>query len=372
MRVWLRIRGDIETYPGGDAAQYRETRRALEDLGVTCLFDSDVSPGLGTKVDLVHLFNTTRITETHEQFLEAQSAGLPVVVSTIWHSMKEIGRFLEFRFRIPQPAVWPYSALREAYYCLRSKRQINWSAVFRYRGLQQAVVEAADAVLPNSFAELSTLERELGVKPRAAYVIPNGVRSFQKECKLLGSRRDILCVGRIEPRKNQLKVIEAFLKLGLADQRLLLIGAVNPSHKSYSEKVFSFLRPGLVEYVGLLQPEELSNYYQRAKVTVLASFFETTGLVVLEGLASGANAVVLDSPTTREYFGGYASFCDPYQVDSIAAAIKQAFAAPPKDVSSLVDRFSWAEAGRLTHDAYQAVLKRRTALSNGLSNCCLG
>lgn len=359
MRVWLRIRGDIGQYPGGDSQQLTETKRSLEELGLSCVCDAEMLT-TPEPCDIVHLFNTTRIRETYAQFCEAQRSSTPVVVSTIWHSMEEIRRFMSWRFRLPWFPVGVYSALREGYYSLRCRQKISWSSVIGYRAQQRAVVEKADAILPNSRAELLVLERELKTRPRAAFVIPNGVRVAESLApEPATGRRNVLCVGRIEPRKNQLAVIRAFLKIALPGYRLVLIGAVNRSHSSYVNKVFSCLRPGLVEYLGPLPREELFAQYRSARTTVLASFYETTGLVVLEALAHGATAVVLDSPYTREYFEGFAHFCDPYRIESIGHAIQDAVVSRVPDVSELLQRYSWRKAGEATLEAYQCVLRQR-------------
>ena len=48
--------------------------------------------------------------------------------------------------------------------------------------------------------------------------------------------------------------------------------------------------------------QELVQYYQKAKVHILPSWFETTGLSSLEAAAMGCNIVITDKGDTKEYF----------------------------------------------------------------------
>jgi glycosyltransferase involved in cell wall biosynthesis len=355
LKVLLRMRSDVERFPGGDYVQLVQTQAALRDLGVTV----DVLPGIAPQspgYDLVHLFNTTRIHETAVQFRQAAAMGVPVVVSTIWHSDTEMRRFYARLYGWPIFPLDTYQALKEAYYARRSRLPILWPAVLRRRALQREVVAGANAVLPNSQAELDILRTELGVQPRAAFIVPNGFSPACQPAPTNVPRRDVLCVGRIEPRKNQLGVIRAFKSLPRGENRLLLYGAMNDSHAAYVANVRAELVQGWVEYVGCVDQTELYAAYSRAAVAVLASFFETCGLVIMEALSCGAGACVTRSPYLEDYYGARVEYCDPYDDGSIAAGLSAALARPVQDHREFLRRFSWAQAGGATHHAYQQVL----------------
>ena len=123
MKVLLRIRGDVREYPGGDYVQLLRTRETLERLGFECA----VSPGLAPMppgIDFVHLFNTTRIHETCLQFREAKRRGIPVVLTPIWHSMREMARFYSTLYKVPLFPVWKYMAAKELFYARRSRQPV--------------------------------------------------------------------------------------------------------------------------------------------------------------------------------------------------------------------------------------------------------
>ncbi len=364
MRVLLRIRSDVARFPGGDHVQLLKTREALGALGV----EADVLPGIAAPprgYDVVHLFNTTRIHETAVQFRQARAQGTPVVVSTIWHSDAEMQRFYGHLYGWPFFPLGIYQALKEAWYARRSGLPLFWPAVLRRASLQREIAAGADAVLPNSRAELEILRRELRVEPRAAFVIPNGFDAAHCPAPGWGMRRDVLCVGRIEPRKNQLGVIRAFKRLPRGAHRLLLFGAMNAAHDSYTERVRAELVPGWIEYAGCVSQKEIYRALAGAAVVVLASFFETCGLVAMEALACGAQACVSRSPYLEDYYGARVEYCDPYDLASIATGLAAALARPSQDHREFLRGYSWQRAGEATLRAYEHVLAARNAAGIG-------
>ncbi len=347
-------------YPGGDYVQLLRMRETLEQLGFECL----ISPGLDPMpagIDIVHLFNTTRIHETCLQYREAKQRGIPAVLTPIWHSMREMRRFYARLYKMPVFPIWKYMAAKELFYARRSGHPIFPDATMRYRELQREVIGGVDMVTANSEAELEIMRAELGVEPRAARVtaplfeagpIPMGSRqtSAAKE------KRDLVCAGRIEPRKNQLSIIRAFKSLGRGDCRLLLFGSMSGAHPGYERAVRKELDPGWVEYCGYVTPEELNLAYAEAKAVILASYFETCGFAGMEAIAMGAQLCVSDTPYTRSFYEGHAVFCDPFSIPSIRAGIEGVLEAPAPELNGFLRAFSRETVLRETREVYQCLM----------------
>jgi len=353
------IRPDANSVSGGDVVQMYKTGGELEKLGCKVTYRlGDI--GADGDADLFHLFNTTRIDDTYRMLCQAKRLGKPVVVSSIWHSMVEMGRAYGAIYGIRPFPIWAYTAVKEPYYGWRSRREVSLAAAFRYKARVREVVRFADAILPNSAAELKALEEETGCRPKAAFVVPNGFDLKLGPREPWEQRTQIVCAGRVEPRKNQIGVVRAFQSAQLpAEARLVLHGAILPQARRYGEKVLRAITSERTSYRGLLPQEQLYAAFGRSRVAVLASYFETTGLSALEGLAHGCSVVITDSPCTREYFGEAVEYCDPYSEASIAEAMQRAWRRPPPDVTALLARYNWTEAAGITLKAYERVLAAR-------------
>lgn len=355
MKVLLRIRGDVREYPGGDYIHLLRTREILEELGFECIVAPGLSP-MPDGVDVVHLFNTTRIHETYLQFREAKRRNIPVVLTPIWHSMREMKRFYSMLYKLPLFPIWKYMAAKELYYARRSRQPLLAGATLGYRRLQREVIGGVDMVAPNSRAELAIIRRELRVEARAARVTFPFIHAAPappgQPAMAAADRRDILCAGRIEPRKNQLSVIHAFKSLGKTGHRLLLFGAMSAAHPRYERAVRRELEPGWVEYRGHVPSEDLTAACRRAKAAILASYFETCGFSALEAITCGARVCISDTLYTREIYNGHALFCDPFSVASIAAAIRTALETAPPDCNGFLHAFSRETALRETREMY--------------------
>lgn len=364
MKVLMKIRADADNIGGGDVQIMRETAAVLRGLGITV--DTDCRTLFNPRsYDIVHLFNTTRINETWQHFKAARAAGVPVVVSTIWHSIEELRKCYAAEKGLPWFPVWTYSAAKEAFYARRSGFPLDYRSVLRYRQCQRDVMLGADMLLPNSEAERYFIEKDLGIRVHRVRVIPNAfnVSLAEAAARAVGERRGVIAAGRIEPRKNASGLISAFKRLPASAGPLHFYGSINEAHSGYARDFRASLQSERIEYLGKVEPATLYHAFARASVAVLASFCETTGLVSLEALACGARIVVSDSPYTREYFRDAAFYCDPFDVASIAEAISRALASPPSPPPEWVKEYTWDNVARLTVAAYQDVLKVRSGAS---------
>jgi glycosyltransferase involved in cell wall biosynthesis len=164
----------------------------------------------------------------------------------------------------------------------------------------------------------------------------------------------VLCVGRIEPRKNQLALIKA-----LGDSRipLTLVGQAGRFSGRYAERC-RHAGGAEVRCVPHCAAAKLREFYCAARVHVSVSWYETPGLASLEAALCGCNLVVTPGGCTREYFGEDAHYCAPDDPRSIRAAVAAALAAEPKPgLAERVRReFNWDAAARGTLRGYELAL----------------
>jgi len=118
----------------------------------------------------------------------------------------------------------------------------------------------------------------------------------------------LLCVGILEPRKNQLFLLKVCAELWRAgaDFDLHVVGRVNPH---FGKPIECELRRVKREFPRLhyhtaIGDDALAELYARAKATVFPTIAEGCGLPLLESLWRGVPCVASDLPSLRENAGG--------------------------------------------------------------------
>lgn len=186
---------------------------------------------------------------------------------------------------------------------------------------------------------------------RALYRRSNAARIEQTK-RSLGIEGDyILFVGNIEPRKNLLRLIEAYRSLPQDITRhcaLVLVGGGGWLNAAILDAAAAARRDGF----RVLRPEryvenaEVVDLYSGARCAVLPSLYEGFGMPVLEALACGTRVVASDIGAVREAGGEIATYCDPLRVESIADALQRTIESePPGDFArraeAHVAHFTW-------------------------------
>jgi glycosyltransferase involved in cell wall biosynthesis len=331
--------------PGGGESQLVETGRHLEALraGIRVRLFAPWTDRL-EQARLLHLFGMSR--EGLELARVARARGVRVVLSPIcWIeplAMAALGRgrlagvldLLKWRLKGAAPR-WP-----------------SW---------RRELLALAHSILPNSHAEARQLVRYFGALARVIHVVPNGVAPrFAAASPALfrstfGEADFVLYVGRIEPRKNVLGLIQATRSLG---RPLVVIGGAPPGHEAYSE---ACRRAGgnTVHWAGTFDHDDprLASAYAASRVFALPSWFETPGLAALEAALAGTAVVITPFGCTREYFGDRVQYGRPDRPRALREAIARAWAAGP-DLQLAPDvaaNYLWTNVARCTAEVYDEI-----------------
>jgi glycosyltransferase involved in cell wall biosynthesis len=137
----------------------------------------------------------------------------------------------------------------------------------------------------------------------------------------------VLVVGTMETRKNLLRLAQAWKLLqdrGLEMPRLVLAGKENwhkPDFKNWIAETGSL--DGLIEIIDRPSNQELTALYEGCLFTAMVSTFEGWGLPIGESLSMGKTAVVANTSSTPEVGLDLVEYCDPFDVESIAAATER-------------------------------------------------
>jgi len=348
MRVAFISRATLYSSPGGDTRQMEQTALHLQKLGVDAdIYLADQSIEY-SKYDLLHFFNIIR---PADMIRHIEISAKPYVVSTIFVDYKDSRDKL--------------STLKSEYLKVLARAVKNNERVVSRQYLWwghnrsvRYVAEHAGCLLPNSESEFNRLVAAYGISSDHI-VVPNGIdiEMLRKTYPSNDTYKDaIICMGRIEPRKNQLNLIRA---LNGTVYRLYIHGKPSPNHGAYYRQCLAEAKNNVV-LCDWLEDDTLYSVYNAARVHVLPSYFETTGLSTLEAAAMGCNIVITDKGDTREYFGASAWYCEPDNIASIRAAVDDAYVAPYNTGfrQYILDNYTWQRAAEKTLEAYYHVLNR--------------
>ncbi|MGD9723328.1 MAG: glycosyltransferase [Pirellulales bacterium] len=314
--------------PGGGEIQLLKCREALTRLGVEVALFDPWRPQLD-RVDLVHYFSVQGGSMNFCDYVHRQ--GLPLVIS---------------------PVLWLTPQNRHAF------------PLAEIRDL----LHVCDRVLPNSELECEQLAGAFDVDRDKFTVIPNGVdpefgipadpADFCRQFKL--AEPFLLCVANVEPRKNQRMLAHVAARM---DVDVVLLGHVRDGEYLAECQAIGGRR---LRYLGHLPHEDplLKSAYRACRVFVLPSLLETPGLAALEAAAQGAQVVITAVGSTREYFGPWAEYVDPADLDSVVNGVERRWTAPRSDdlCRHVLDNFTWAHAGKALTEAYERTLLAAAAV----------
>ena len=137
--------------------------------------------------------------------------------------------------------------------------------------------------------------------------------------------RFVLCVGSIEPRKNLLRLLEAWKRLPsrvTSGRELLLIGEKGWENDAIKRVLQE--EKGHVRWLGYVPVADLPYYYNLAELFVYPSLYEGFGLPPLEAIACGTPVLLSDIAVHREVCGDVPLYVTPNDTDEIAQALEAA------------------------------------------------
>ncbi len=229
--------------------------------------------------------------------------------------------------------------------------------------VRHTVARAARVIAPSDFSRDSIIAT-YGLDPARVVTIPNGVStSFRTVAKDLAKQRTrrrfqlqapfVLTVGDLQPRKNQMGLIQAFEELlrrqpqlphhlVLAGQDTWFAGKVRAAaaRSPFADRIH------LLGWVG---DEELLHLYNACDVFAFPSFYEGFGLPVLEAMACGTPVACSNQTATYEVADSCALTFDPSSVPEMVHCLRDLLMNP--DLRARMSRLGQQRASRFTWDA---------------------
>jgi glycosyltransferase involved in cell wall biosynthesis len=238
-------------------------------------------------------------------------------------------------------------------------------------------VRAARRVIAVSQATKQDVVELFGVPAERIDVVYNGVdasfcpapveqvEAFRRRQEL--PQRYVLHLGTLEPRKNLVRLVQAFAQVKAHDPsqpsvKLVLAGGKGWDYDAIFAEVGRLGLEQEVLFPGYVADQEVAWWYRAATVFVYPSLLEGFGLPVLEAMACGAPTVTSALSSLPEVAGDAALLVDPTSVDALAAALLRLLAdaglASDLRARGLAQaaRFPWSRTAQATAAVYRHAL----------------
>lgn len=199
------------------------------------------------------------------------------------------------------------------------------------------------------------------------------VEEVKKKYKLAG--KYIIYIGTIQPRKNLIRLIEAFKKVisndeGVTDlikTQLVIVGKTKGEGREgwmFGDVLLTPKRLAIennVQFLGFVPGEDLPLLLAGAEAFVMPSLYEGFGIPVLEAMASGVPVIVSNVSSLPELVGKAGLLVDPYSVDQIEQAIRALLTDKKlqqkysKIAISQAKKFSWEKMAKQVLKVFEKV-----------------
>ncbi|MFH1067185.1 MAG: glycosyltransferase family 1 protein [bacterium] len=206
-------------------------------------------------------------------------------------------------------------------------------------------IRKAEAIGVISHYVKQTLVDHLKLPPERITVIYNGVKSLPSTAPHGQVPPYILCVGSLQPHKNLIRTIEAFLTLRheFPQLELRIVGRPQANFQMQPQLAKLLQSPG-VHLLGYLSEADLAEAYQQAQVFCFPSLEEGFGLPVLEAMMAETRVVTSNVSCLPEIAGPAAILVNPHSEKEIAAALREVLTeSPERRKEQLVAAKKWAE-----------------------------
>jgi glycosyltransferase involved in cell wall biosynthesis len=253
---------------------------------------------------------------------------------------------------------------------------LKYGAYMRY--LLRHAVKKADKIISVSYHTQEDLIKILKVPQEKIAVIheaPSPIfRPYEPEevRSVLSGRyglqgKYIYHLGNIEPRKNLIKLLEAFTlvsremgseyKLVVSGQKGWLIRSLSRFLKTYPMKDRLF-------FTGYVPQDDLPYFMNGAELFVFPSLYEGFGLPVLEAMSCGTPVVSSNQSSIPEIMGSAGVLVDPTDVAVLAQTIIRLLRDKEERDhlrqlgQAQAARFSWVEVAQKTLQVYRSVTEQ--------------
>lgn len=253
-----------------------------------------------------------------------------------------------------------------------------WKRVLLNRPLITQAARRAEAVIAVSSSARRDIIHFCGVEPERVHLVHEAAapafRPIADRTRLEAVRaryalpeRFVLYVGTIEPRKNLLRLVEAYgrrHRAGDLPWPLVCIGRYGWRARDVQARVERLGLRRAIRFAGYVPFDDLPAIYNLAELFVFPSLHEGFGLPVMEAMACGVPVIVGGNSSLAEIAAGAAETVDATDVDALGEALVSVARSRDRRVElarrgrARARQFSWRRAARETLEIYRRAAGR--------------
>jgi glycosyltransferase involved in cell wall biosynthesis len=236
-------------------------------------------------------------------------------------------------------------------------------------------IDNSNLILSDSECTKRDLEKYYGVAPHKIRVV---LMAADKIFKIINDRETVLSavrrlgitkeyiihVGSFEPRKNHLRLLDAYTRLrekSIIDHQLVLVGKTNWLSTDFFEALeTSKYRDDIIQIKNVTE-EDLAFLYNGADILFYPSLYEGFGLPLTEAMACGTPIVASNVSAIPEVAGDAAEYFTPFSVEEMVQKISQVIHSGTlkkrlkENGLQRAKMFTWKRAAQETIQAYKDV-----------------
>lgn len=247
------------------------------------------------------------------------------------------------------------------------KKQLAWH-LYQHHDLRSAA-----AVLATAPQEAHNIRKKINHAPPIA-VIPNGVTLNGHFPRAQGpqhappdqtTKRTLLFLSRIHPKKGLLYLVEAWNRLRPDGWRVVIAGPDEGGHRREVEEAINASgRQHDFHFTGPVEGEAKWVLYDEADVFVLPTHSENFGIVVAEALVAGTPVITTRGTPWADLVQHRCGWWVDVGVEPLTEALREAVATLPAEREAMgargraliLDQYTWPQVAREMIEVYEWVL----------------
>lgn len=300
---------------------------------------------------------------------------LPVPYRFFFREKAEVSHF--FNFCIPPGVSGKKVVTIHDMAFRRYPKTVRFRTKMLLRFHLKRTIKRADAIVAVSEFTKQEILHFYHVPEETVFVVPNGVdltifhpNYSQDEVEQVKRSYGIsgeyfLYLGTLEPRKNLLRLIEAYQKLQQerkeAIPKLVLAGGKGWKDQKIFQAAEQLERKGDLLFTGYIKDKEVPLLIKGASVFCFPSLYEGFGMPVLEAMACGTPVLTSNRTALAEVAGEAAVTVNPESVEALKEGLSRCYLDPALRQScrekglKRVQHYTWKSAVARLEKVYQTI-----------------